>query len=170
MLIKLQKYSHFFLENYEEKTMNIDIREITTENLKEVLSLRVSESQKSYIESIEQCLEDAAECDSYRPVGLYKDGELVGFAMYGFFPYEGREGRVWLDRYLIDEHFQGQGLGSIMLEALIAHLVQLYHCDEIYLSLYGDNKRALHLYQKFGFDFNGEKDINAESVMVKKLS
>jgi diamine N-acetyltransferase len=149
--------------------MNIEIREITAENLKEILALRVRDSQKSYIESIEQCLEDATECTSYQPVGLHRNGELVGFAMYGVFPCENKKSQVWLDRYLIDERFQGQGLGSRMLEALIAYLVQLYHCDEIYLSLFKNNQRALHLYRKFGFNFNGEKDINGESVMVKKL-
>lgn len=147
--------------------MNIEIKEVTKENLKEVLSLDVSTTQKSYVESTKQCLEDAVECNYYQPAGLYKDGILVGFAMYGFFPGEGQKGRVWLDRYLIDERFQGKGLGSIMLEALIAHLVKLYHCDEIYLSLYDDNQCALHLYQKFGFKFNGEKDINGEKIMVK---
>lgn len=149
--------------------MNIEIREVTSENLKEVLSLHVSESQKSYVESTKQCLKDAIECNCYRPAGLYKDGSIVGFAMYGFFPRDEKNGRVWLDRYLIDEHFQGKGLGNIMLEALITHLIKIYNCNEIYLSLYEDNKRALHLYQKFGFQFNGELDINGEKVMVKVL-
>ena len=89
--------------------------------------------------------------------------------MYGFFPIDGKNDQVWLDRYLIDEHFQGKGLGNIMLEALITHLIKIYNCNEIYLSLYEDNKRALHLYQKFGFQFNGELDINGEKVMVKVL-
>lgn len=149
--------------------MNIDIRSVTKENLQEILSLHVSETQKLYIESTKQCLEDAAECDCYKPAGLYRNGVLVGFVMYGLFPSEGEKGRVWLDRYLIDERFQGQGLGSIMLEAVISHLIKMYHCDEIYLSLYDDNQRALHLYQKFGFQFNGELDINGEKVMVKIL-
>lgn len=149
--------------------MNIEIREVTEENLKGILSLSVNEAQKSYIESTKQCLEDALEYSCYQPAGLYRDGDLVGFAMYGLFPREGQNGRVWLDRYLIDERFQGQGLGSIMLEALITHLVKLYHCDKIYLSLYDDNQHALNLYQKFKFKFNGELDINGEKVMVKAL-
>ena len=149
--------------------MSIEIREVTAENLKEVLSLHVSEAQKSYVESTKQCLKDAIECNCYRPTGLYKDGSIVGFAMYGFFPIDGKNDQVWLDRYLIDEHFQGKGLGNIMLEALITHLIKIYNCNEIYLSLYEDNKRALHLYQKFGFQFNGELDINGEKVMVKVL-
>lgn len=149
--------------------MNIEIREVTSENLKEVLSLHVSETQKSYVESTKQCLKDATECNCYRPTGLYQDGIMVGFAMYGFFPDEDQNGRVWLDRYLIDERFQGKGLGSIMLGELIAHLIKIYNCNKIYLSLYEDNQRALHLYQKFGFHFNGELDINGEKVMVNVL-
>lgn len=149
--------------------MEIEIKKVTKENLKEILSLHVKPSQKTYIETTKECLDDAKECDCYRPVGLYSDGILVGFAMYGFFPSEGNGGRVWLDRYLIDEHFQGCGLGNIMLETLINHLIMLYASDEIYLSIYDDNDCALHLYRKFGFDFNGELDINGEKVMVKNI-
>lgn len=150
--------------------MNIEIKGVTKENLKEILSLHVSVNQKSYVESTKQCLEDATECDCYKPAGLYQNGILVGFVMYGLFPKEGQKGRVWLDRYLIDECFQGKGFGSIMLNAVIEHLIKIYHCDEIYLSLYEDNQRALHLYQKFGFQFNGERDINGEKVMVKRMA
>ncbi|MNI95333.1 Spermine/spermidine acetyltransferase [compost metagenome] len=56
-----------------------------------------------------------------------------------------------------------------MLQSLIEHLVQLYDCNKIYLSLYEDNLAALTLYEKFGFQFNGELDINGEKVMVKEL-
>ena len=149
--------------------MNTEIRAVTKENMEEILALQVDSTQTSFVESTRQCLKDAEECPYYRPAGLYKNGCLVGFAMYGLFPDEGPNGRVWLDRYLIDGRFQGQGLGGIMLEALIEHLVALYHCSEIYLSLYEDNQRALHLYRKFGFQFNGELDFNGEKVMVKIL-
>lgn len=150
--------------------MNIEIREVTKGNLGEILKLSVSESQKLYIESIEQCLKDALECDYYKPVGLYIDNYLVGFAMYGFFPGEDGEGRVWLDRFLIDKKYQGKGYGNRMLEFLIQHLKCKYNCNKIYLSLYDDNKPALHLYKKFGFQFNGELDVNKERVMVKTLN
>lgn len=149
--------------------MNIEIREVTKKNQKEILALHVGGAQKSYIEPTEQSLKDAVKYKPFHPAGLYKDGELVGFAMYGFFPREGEKGRVWLDRYLIDERFQGQGLGRIMLEALIEYLVKLYHCNEIYLSVYENNLIAQRLYQKLGFHFNEERDIHGEKVMVKVL-
>ncbi|WP_286058991.1 GNAT family N-acetyltransferase [Bacillus mojavensis] len=152
--------------------MNIEIKAVTEENRESILSLHVHKSQISYIESTKQCLEDATKCQYYKPAGLYYEGELVGFAMYGWFPEideENKNGRVWLDRFFIDERFQGQGLGSMMLEALIHHLAEQYTCNRIYLSIFENNIHALRLYQKFGFTFNGELDYNGEKVMVKEL-
>lgn len=150
--------------------MSITIKEVTEENVNEILNLQVDESQNSFIESTKQCLDDAAEHNEFKPVGLYRDECLVGFAMYGFFPDEGENGRVWLDRYLIDLSYQGQGLGKIALSALLDHIIAKYECKKIYLSLYDDNLVALNLYRKFGFEFNGEYDINKEKVMVKVVN
>lgn len=147
--------------------MNIEIRQVTTDNLSAVMALRVAQHQTSYIENTAQCLEEAQDCSLYQPAALYADDMLVGFAMYGRFPGEGMNGRVWLDRFLIDEKYQGQGMGNRMLAALISHLERLYDANDIYLSLFDDNHGALYLYQKFGFRFNGELDINGEQVMVR---
>ena len=57
-----------------------------------------------------------------------------------------------------------------MLKALIQYLIDLYHCNEIFLSVYEENQHAMYLFQKFGFVFNGELDINKEKVMVKTIS
>ncbi|WDF51274.1 GNAT family N-acetyltransferase [Paenibacillus sp. KACC 21273] len=146
--------------------MKVEIKNITPENLESILHLRVATEQASYVETPAQCLADASECDSYVPVGLYADNILVGFAMYGLFLNECEGSKVWLDRFLIDEHFQGKGLGQIMLRALIDHLRHIYHSQTIYLSLFENNQGALYLYQKFGFEFNGELDINGEKVMI----
>lgn len=147
--------------------MNIEIRNVTEENLSGILDLHVGKGQESYIETTEECLKEASEESWYEPVGLYKDQCLVGFAMYGLFINEGTSGRVWLDRYLIDERYQGKGLGSKILEALINHLYNKYNRDKIFLSVYDNNECAVSLYKKFGFEFNGEFDVNKEKVMVK---
>ncbi|UPO90175.1 GNAT family N-acetyltransferase [Niallia sp. Man26] len=146
----------------------IEIRPVTKANASEVLALKVNESQRHYIETTEQCLEDAKNCVYYKPVGLYKEGVLVGFAMYGWFPeYDEnhKKGKVWLDRYLIDERFQGQGLGSIFLKTLISKLINEFACTKIFLSIYDTNIHAISLYKRYGFTFNGELDFNGEKVM-----
>ena len=149
--------------------MTVIINEVTKDNINDILKLRINEEQQSFIETPQQCLDEAKECSNFQPVGLYWEKHLVGFAMYGFFPEEGINGRVWLDRFLIDSKHQGLGLGSIMLSALIQRLAQEYSCNEIYLSIIADNQAAIHLYQKFGFKFTGEVDSNNEKILVKSL-
>lgn len=74
-----------------------------------------------------------------------------------------------MDRFFIDQAFQGKGLGTRLLRFLICHIEKEFDCTEIFLSLYESNKLALALYHQFGFVFNGELDVNGEKVMVKHL-
>ncbi|MEK3886448.1 GNAT family N-acetyltransferase [Bacillus sp. FSL K6-3431] len=150
--------------------MNISIRDVTNEIVPDILSLSVDETQTTFIETTEQCLKEAKECAIYKPVGLYSDNNLVGFAMYGFFSDESKNGRIWLDRFLIDKKYQGCGLGTILLKELIDKITEEFSCQKLYLSIVGNNKRALHLYEKFDFHLNGESDVNDEKIMVKTIS
>lgn len=147
--------------------MTTEIREITPENRNTVLALRVGHGQEGFVETVEQCLRDAEECQHYHPVAIYVDGAPVGFAMYGYFPKEGG-GRVWMDRLLIDARFQGRGYGRSALEQLLEFLTDRFGCEEIYLSIYPENTRALKLYREYGFEFNGELDFHGEQVMVRR--
>lgn len=147
--------------------MELSILPITKQNRQQALALRVAKGQESYVESVAQCLSDAEQDpDHWRPVGLYHKGIMVGFAMYGLFPWEGTGGRVWLDRLLIDGAHQGQGLGSRALEQLIEHIYEEYHFPQLFLSVVSSEVPAVRLYQRVGFDYNKEKDPNGELVMV----
>jgi len=150
--------------------MNISIRDVTAENVQEILKLSVRGVQASFIETTAQCLEESEECTIYKPVGLYADECLIGFAMYGFFSEETENGRVWLDRFLIDSRYQGLGYGTIMLNALIQKLVIEFSCTQIYLSVFEENRTAIRLYEKFEFRFNGEFDLKNERIMVKNIT
>ncbi len=149
--------------------MLTEIRDITALNKQEVLSLRIADHQKSFIESTVQCLVEAEIDKRFIPVGLYKENVAIGFAMYGVFPHEDNSQRVWLDRYLIDERFQHKGLGKYFLQRLIDYLTLKYSCQNIYLSVYDNNEVAIKLYRNFGFAFNGELDEKGEKVMVLEV-
>lgn len=146
--------------------MEIEVVPVTGENEGEILSLRVAEGQRGYIETTAQCLEEARALSLWRPVGLLADGRLVGFAMYGLWKEEGAGGRVWLDRFLIDARFQGRGCGRAALPVLLRRIFEEYGQDELYLSLVPENLAAARLYRSFGFRFNGETDPKGERVMV----
>ena len=66
--------------------MQMVLKPITKQNRAEALALHVAKGQEGFVESVAQCLKEADEYDVWRPVALYAEGKMVGFAMYGFFP------------------------------------------------------------------------------------
>ncbi|MEG0592849.1 MAG: GNAT family N-acetyltransferase [Coprobacillus sp.] len=148
----------------------ISFQFISQNNNEDILNLKIKPSQESYIETIAQCLKESEELSLWKPVGIYNDNILIGFAMFGLWN-ENNEERVWLDRFLIDYRFQGQGLGKKALDAIVKYIMNLYHCKSVYLSLYQDNNVAYHLYKSYGFIELDEKDIHGENVMkYEKIS
>lgn len=145
--------------------MNLKFENIDSYNYNEAINLKVKESQEGFIETVSECLDEAKELSLWRPVGIYDNNEIIGFAMYGLWKNEGSLGRVWLDRFMIGENFQGNGYGKVSLKSIINKIAKEYKCSEIYLSIYENNTVAIDLYKKFGFEFNGELDRNGELVM-----
>lgn len=132
--------------------------------------MRILPEQSGYVETVEECLEEAANNARWNPVGIYADEKPAGFAMYGFFEkkYYPPAGRLWLDRFLVDLHFQGKGIGKAAMEHMLGRLAVEYPQKDIYLSVIAGNDAAIHMYREFGFEFIGEKDIHGEDVMVKR--
>ncbi len=141
---------------------------VTLHNREALTKLSVSEEQAGFIESVADCLREADTCSRWRPLAIYDDTRLVGFAMYGFFwlPYL-PWGRLWMDRLLIDARWQGLGYGTAALKGLLKRLHKEYpRRRKIYLSVVEGNENALSLYKRFGFQMTGEKDTHGENVMV----
>lgn len=149
--------------------MKLSIEPVSRDNRERVLALSLAPGQEGFVETPAQCLQEARRLWLWRPVAICDQGEVVGFAMYGRFPREDTHGRVWLDRLLIDRQYQGKGYGGAAVDILCRRLQQEYHCDQVYLSCYSQNRAAISLYEKKGFQLNGEKDINGEDVMVRHL-
>ena len=145
--------------------MCLHFETVTAKNRGAVERLALLPEQAGFIESPSECLREADASDFWRPVGLYDGTELVGFAMYGYLPFLG-EGQLWFDRLLIDKAFQGRGYAKAAIAALLERLRQEYPCRRVYLSVYGDNAAAIHLYRQAGFSFNGDYDTKGERVMV----
>ena len=145
--------------------MCLHFETVTAKNRGAVERLALLPEQAGCIESPSECLREADASDFWRPVGIYDGTELVGFAMYGYLPFLG-EGQLWFDRLLIDKAFQGRGYAKAAIAALLERLRQEYPCRRVYLSVYGDNAAAIHLYQQAGFSFNGDYDTKGERVMV----
>lgn len=138
------------------------------ENRAACLGLRTAPGQEGFVESVEDCLREAQGYAAWRPVALLRGEEVVGFAMYGFFPMYKPAGRVWLDRLLIGAAHQGRGYGRAALDLLLARLRAEYGNRDVYLSVVAGNEAAARLYASFGFVRTGEKDVGGEEVYVRR--
>ena len=149
--------------------MKIHVEPVEEWNREAVLALKIHESQKGFVESPGECLMEAEKERCWRPVAIYDGEQLIGFSMYGYFWQYLPFGRVWLDRLLIDCHFQGRGYGRAVMPVLLDRLHKEYRRNKVYLSVVEENKCAAHLYESFGFRFNGETDVHGEKVMVLNM-
>lgn len=148
--------------------MDLRIEPVTDKNIDVALAMGVGSGQDGFVEPVKECLEEAEKRKCWRPVVLYDGTKPVGFAMYGFFTEYLPDGRLWLDRFLIDAPCQGHGYGKTALVALLNRLDQEYGQKAVYLSIIPENARAEHLYREFGFVMTGELDIHGELVMKRE--
>ena len=125
--------------------MNIHFETVTSKNRKSVEDLCLFPEQINFIESAADCLKEADEISQWKPVAIYNECNLIGFAMYGYFNEPLPYGELWLDRILIDKKYQKKGYGKIAISALIQKITKEYACKKIYLSVYDINKTAIHI-------------------------
>lgn len=128
--------------------------------------MHIGDSQKGTVETVEECCKEAEQFTLWHPIGIADANRFIGFAMYGLWINEGERGRVWLDRFFIDERYQGKGYAKPVLKLLIQRIIDEYGYDKLYLSVYETNEVAIRIYESLGFEFNGELDINKELIMV----
>ena len=91
---------------------------------------------------------------------------MVGFAMYGRSP---KDGRYFVVRLMIDARYIGKGYGKATMRALVDRMRRLPDCDEIYLSYVPGNVAAETLYLNLGFEKTGEIDEDGEIYMRLRL-
>lgn len=144
--------------------MSIIFKNVTKDNWIECISLSVLEEQKSFVASNLYSLAQSKYDTEMRPVCIYDNEKMIGFAMYAQEP---ETGRTWIIRFMIDIKYQNKGYGKAALTELINLLKNTFNCTEIYLSYEPDNDIANKLYSNAGFVKTGEIE---EGELVSKLS
>lgn len=127
----------------------IQLKPITQENLEQVLALRVSNDQQSFVSSTAHSLAQAyVYRDTAFPFAVYAGESLVGFLMFGY--YEARK-QYTLWKFLIDQRYQGRGYGRAALGQGIAYMKETFAPKELYTGVSLGNTVAKRLYHSMGF-------------------
>ena len=138
-------------------TQTTSLREITSENLKSVLGLSVTEEQKKvYPRSNAYSIAEAhypADDDPVWIRAIYAGKAPVGFLMTSEAP---DQGEYFLWRLMIDAKHQGKGYGFRAVELLIERIKNSPNPRVLVTSHLKDDGDAGTFYEKLGFVYTGE--------------
>jgi diamine N-acetyltransferase len=145
--------------------MDVVLREVTSENLHEVLELAVAPEQVSYVQpNVKSIAEAYFESKAwFRAVAA--DDELVGFVMV-YRDQAARDFYIW--RFMIDARFQNRGYGAAALRLLLDE-ARADGAEEVTLSVRPGEHSALLFWERFGFEDTGEVR-HGQIVMRLRLS
>jgi diamine N-acetyltransferase len=142
--------------------MEIKLREIDRSSWEACCNLEVEESQKGFVAPNTFSLAQAAYEPDACPMGIWRDGVLVGFIMYDF----DSELCSWgMCRLMVDKKYQRQGIGEAAVKKLL-EWVRAKHGPVMFCtSAEPENVPAITLYEKLGFKKNGR--IVYDEVMME---
>lgn len=148
----------------------IELREISEENLTQVLSLRVPEEQQRFVGgTFADALADADKFPEANPWprAIYLEDKPVGFVMLSWNvepdpPWTIGPWFLW--KLLIDERYQRQGIGSEVVR-LISDLVRREGATKLLTSYADEEGGPGPFYARLGFVPTGDLDIEGEIVV-----
>lgn len=142
----------------------VTLKEITCENLDEVLALKVDDGQRSFVSSNAESLAQAyVYSETAFPFAVYDDDMIVGFIMMGY--YEAKE-YYTLWKLMIDKRYQNNGYGRKALELGIDYMRERFGVSEIYTGVVPENTVAKELYKSVGFNETGLAESGMEEMRL----
>jgi len=135
---------------------NITLKEISLDNLRDAVNLKVADSQVNFVASNVESIAWSRYIPNVTPTGIYDGDTMVGFALFGSWGDE-RPGMWGIARFMIGEQYQGKGYGKAAMHKIIASIKELDHAVKgVILSYVPENEVARALYSRVGFRETGE--------------
>ncbi|WP_320939979.1 GNAT family N-acetyltransferase [Lysinibacillus capsici] len=128
----------------------IYLKPIDKSNWEEAIRLSVKEEQQTFIASNLYSIAEVQFLDNFYAKGIYLDNKMIGFTMFGIDP---DDNNYWIYRLMIDEEFQGKGLGKQAIHQVIEE-IRRNNTANVSLIMIGydpENLTAKFVYKKVGF-------------------
>ncbi|HFK1549292.1 MULTISPECIES: GNAT family N-acetyltransferase [Bacillus] len=126
------------------------LKPIDKSNWKEAIRLSVNKEQQAFIASNLYSIAEVQFLDNFYAKGIYLDEKMIGFTMFGI---DSDDNNYWIYRLMIDEKFQGKGIGKQAIYLVIDEIKRNNHTN-ISLIMIGyapENLTAKFVYKKAGF-------------------
>ena len=144
----------------------MELKEIDRTNYWDCMALTVAPEQAHFVADNRQSLIEAAYEDGLHPMGIYRDGVMVGFLLYDYD--ESIPG--WsLSRFMIGRQYQGKGYGKQAAAAFLSYFQERQHADRLYISVSLDNAAARKMYAGLGFLEQKEVEYTFQGVHYREM-
>jgi diamine N-acetyltransferase len=148
------------------RTAAVSLREVTLDNLRDVLRLTVAAHQEQFVASNAVSI---AQAYFYRDSAwfraIYADDTPVGFVMLHVEP-DKCEYHVW--RFMIDQRLQRHGFGARAMALIVEYVRALPGATRLSVSCVPGEGSPGPFYERLGFVYTGEVD-DGERVMQRQL-
>lgn len=138
----------------ETNDPQVTLREITVENLYEVLALNVTEAQRRYVAPNAKSIAEAHFHPEAWFRAIYLGEEPVGFLMLhdeSLRPEPRQAGYYFLWRLMVDASYQGCGVGRRAVALLVEHVRTRPGATELLTSCHPGLHTPEGFYRKLGF-------------------
>jgi histidinol dehydrogenase len=144
-----------------------EVRPVTDANVDDLIKLKTTPEQETFVASVPKSLAQAAYRPAGRPLGLYADGQPVGFLLLWDArcdpDVKDRADQLYIWRLMIDARYQRQGHGQSAMRWLIDEARRM-GVASVGLSHVPENPVG-PFYERFGFRYTG-KVSDGEHEMV----
>lgn len=142
----------------------IILKEITKDNIDDVIALKVREDQNRFVISNAESLAKAyVYSKTAYPFAVYDDETLVGFIMMGYYELKDYY-TLW--EFMIDYRYQNKGYGRQALNLGLDFVKDKFNPDSIYTGVAPGNSVAKGLYESMGFKDTGLVENGMEEMRM----
>lgn len=142
----------------------VTLKQITQDNIEEVIALKVKDDQKGFVSSAAESLAQAyVYYETAYPFAVYEGNTIVGFIMMGYYDVK-QYYTLW--KFLIDYRYQNKGYGRQALKLGIEYVRDRFSAKEIYTGVVPGNEVAKRLYESVGFRNTGLYELGMEEMKL----
>ncbi|WP_042202171.1 GNAT family N-acetyltransferase [Paenibacillus camerounensis] len=147
--------------------MNVELKPVTADNWYACTKLKVKPGQLDIFPApVVYWIAESKYVDDFELRAVYSEETLVGFLVFCMNP--DQDGNCWIPAVMIDEQYQGNGLGKAAMNALI-QLMRSSNCTRIMIGHRPDNLAAGRLYESLGFNKVSEEVIDGEIIRLLEI-
>lgn len=116
------------------------------------------------------------EANGYYNLVAVVEGRVIGMVGVETFPNRPRRRHVGRIGISVDDDWQGKGVGTALMAAAVDLADNWLNLTRLELEVYADNEAGIHLYERFGFAYEGTMPQHAfrdgvyvDSIMMGRL-